>query len=870
MRGEVKRNMTWEAKFVNREYELKHLKYALEQTQTGFGSILFITGEAGIGKTRLVEEFAKKRISKYFEFLEGRCIYRDGTDPYLPFIEMFKGYLNAHPYLATSILASINSPAGVIFDIYPTEKSRYTPDSGTSGSDDSNNKEDTNQELTNEIHESEDIAQDLSTAEPAQAASTIEGSKSIPKQTEVSGYQLLEGKHRMFETISKIIIDISKKKPLVLFLDDLQWADVASLHLLHYLARAITHQPILIIGAYRPEDLDFYQGIVHPLEELITRLGAENLYSTIEIHRLNHAEIPLMVSNLLGVENIPNDFTDLIYNETEGNPYFIKEVLRSLIEEGALSVKDDKLQLNISPEEIVIPTSIKELINLRLQRLEDEYIDVMEYAAVIGNEFDLELLENITEIPETKLIKILSKLTESKFIIDIQGSKTLGWKFTHNKTHEVIYNQINENKKKLIHLKIAKFIEDSQIDNIDDVVYDLAHHFYNGYDFDRALLYSIEGGEKAIKSYANKEALNLYNISLNSLRRLDEELANTAHYKEKKIEVLSKLAIINKNIGEWDKALEYYEQILPISDEIKAPHIKSKTYLDMGWIYQQRSFWTEAQNYFQKSLTISKVISDFFISSEAYYGLGAVYEREGEFERALEYYSTSRKFAEENYDLLNLAKANNAFGRIYNQQGNYIKAVEHKKKSIVLFERIKDLPELAKSFTSLALTYYDMGELEKNIEYNEKCIELADLISDIRIKGYGLSNAVESLVKTQQLEKALNYASGALEIFKKLEERFMIALNYMNFGIIFKEKKEFNKSKYYFKKAIEFMENLKIPYHLADCYRQFADLYRIKGEAAKTSYYLEKAREVYISLSASSYVTQIDEELNSVRVNKLC
>jgi tetratricopeptide (TPR) repeat protein len=221
---------------------------------------------------------------------------------------------------------------------------------------------------------------------------------------------------------------------------------------------------------------------------------------------------------------------------------------------------------------------------------------------------------------------------------------------------------------------------------------------------------------------------------------------------------------------------------------------------------------------------MANVIQDFNISAEAYNGLGAVCERKGKFEDALEYYSTSRKFAEENYDLLNLAKAHNAFGRIYNQQRNYSKAVEHKQTSIALFERIKDLPEMAKGYTSLALTFYDMGNMEKNIEFN----------------------------------------------FKKLEERFMISLNYMNFGVIFKNKNEWNKSKYYFKTAIEFMENLKIPYHLADCYQQFADMYKRKGESPKATYYLEKAREIYISLSADSYIKQIDDELKSFGSNSIC
>ena len=839
--------MTWEAKFVGREDEFKVLKFGLEQAQAGYGSILFILGEAGVGKTRLAEEFSKQKAPFDFKFLKGQCIYREGTDPYLPFIDMFKGYLSTHPYQATAILSSFNSTAGVIFDVFPTEKSRYSPNLGASESTKTSKSTDT-----------------ISDKNISKVISTEAGGK----PSEIYDFQLLEGKHRMFETVLRIIIEISKKKPLVLFLDDLHWADVASLHLLHYLARNIKNNPIFMIGSYRPEDLNYTKDGVHPLQEIITRLGTENLYNTIELRRLTHRDTKMIVIDLLGVDNIPDDFAELIDNETEGNPFFIKEVLRTLIEDGALSIKNGKLILNISPEEILIPTSIKELINLRVQRLDDECKDVLEYASVIGNQFDLELLKNIIDIPESKLINILSKLTEAKFIIDVKEEEIITWKFTYNKTHEIIYNEINDNKKKLIHLKIAKYLEDEKIDNIDEVVYDLAYHFYYGYDFDRALSYSIEGGEKALVSYANKEALDLYNISLNSLRRLDDKLANTTHYKEKKIEVLSKLGVLNKNIGEWDKSLQYYEHIIPICDEIKEPQKKSRPYLNIGWIYQQRGHWQQAQNYFQKSLSMAKIIQDFFISAEAYNGLGAVYEREGQLENAIDYYSTSRKFAEENYDLLNLAKAHNAFGRIYNQQGNYNKAVEHKKKSISIFKRIKNLPELAKAYTSIALTFYDMGEMNKNIEYNEKCIELADQISDVRIKGYGLSNAVESLVKTEQLTKALDYATNALEIFKKLEERFMISLNYMNFGIIFKENKEWDKSKYYFKKAIEFMENLKIPYHLADCYRQFAEMYRSKSELAKASYYLEKAKEIYVSISAASYVKQIDEDLSIVRLNR--
>jgi predicted ATPase len=859
--------------FVGRKDELKQLQQGLEQAKSGQGNIIFITGEAGVGKTRLATELETLKVSFDFEFLMGQCIYHEGVDPYLPFIDMFKGYLTEHPYIASAIMASFNSPVGVIFNYYPTELQRYSPDAGAHAQikEDPKSNNILSRSLKNNLltNTSSSSNTNSSSGSSPYAYTTTNGISTTingvtNRSPELADFQLLEGKHRMFETISKIIINISQKKPLVMFLDDLHWADAASLHLLHYLARNIQNQPILILGAYRSEEVDYPFGAIHPLQEVITRLCAENLVSVIELDPLGHQQTVEMVVALLGVKNVPNDFVNLIYNETEGNPFFIKEVLRTLIEEGALSIRNEKLVLNIKPEEIVIPTSIKELIKLQLQRLDPDCREVIEYASVIGNEFNLQLLKNILAKPETELINILGKIIEAKIMSNVDEKGGFAWKFTHNKTHEVIYNEINGHKKRLIHLALAKYLEENKNKNLGIPVYNLAYHFFYGYDFEHALDYSIEGGEKAVRAYANKEALELYNIGLNSFRRLDDKLMDSPEYKEKKIEVLSKLGTLHITLGEWDKALDYYEQILPICEVLKDNRKKCKTYLNIGWLYQRRSYWEAAQKNFRKSLALADAIKDESITAEAYHGLGAVLEREGDFEQAIECYSISKKFAEKNDDYLNLAKSHNAFGRIYNQQGNHLKAIEHKKKSIYLFEKINNLPELAKAFTSLGLTYYDMGDMEKNIEFNEKCIELADEISDVRIKGYGLSNAVEALVKTEQLERAFQYTSDALEIFKKMDERFMIALNYMNFGIIFKHKKEWEKSKYYFKTTIEFMENLKIPYHLADCYRQFADMYRLKGEPPKTSYYLEKARELYQSISANKYVLEIDNELKKI------
>ncbi len=838
-------SIKWEPKFIGRENELRLLETGLNQAKKGLGNIFFITGEAGVGKTRLVLELAKEKEQLNFEFLTGQCIYREGTDPYLPFIDMFKGYLSEHPYLAKAIQASFRTPGFMIFDFYSIDDKRYNNKANLM-EDDNSIKEAKKQ---NNSYKSESEHNQKGPYNKSNFNDRSEKELDDESSFELFKQHLLDGKDRMYETISRFIIGITKKKTLVLFIDDVHWADEASLHLLHYLARNIRNQKILILCAYRTEEVDVSINKMDPLQVLISRLGSENLFSTVELQRLDQHETKEIVEDLLNVDNIPDDFAELIYRETEGNPFFIKEVIKSLLDDGSLKLEDNNLEFTISPEDIVIPMSIQELIKLRVQRLDNESIDVLEYASVIANEFQFEILSNIIDIPESKLINILSKLTEMKIIEEVSNEKGFTWRFTHNKIHEVIYNNLTENKKRLVHLKLARFIEDTKIDNLDEVVYDLAYHFYKGVDFDRALSYSIEGGEKAMRAFAYKEALDLYNIGLNSIRLLDEHLAATTHYKEKKIDVLFKLGILNRISGDFDKALTYFEQILQVCDEISFPQQKANTLLEIGRLYEQKNNYKEARRYFEKSLELAKKINDDFTIGELYQGLGLICEREGDFKSAVDFYTQSLQFAEMNQDTINLARLHGAFGRIFNFQGDNDKALEHKLKSIKIFQDINALPELAKAYNSLGLTYLDMGNIDKNIEYNDKCIELADRISDIRIKGIGLSTAIEALVQADKLDLALDYATNAYDIFKKLEDQRMIAISFMKFGIILKKKGEWDSAIDNFRSAIELMEKYKEPYYIAECYRHFSDIYQSKGENAKAKYYRNKADEIINRIS---------------------
>ena len=341
-----------EIQLVDRVEEMKLLKEAVGRTIQGEGGLVLLYGEAGIGKTRLARELRAYAHLRGMQVLYGRCpaLFRmDGVPPYILWKEVIKDYLETC------------SPEQLykVIGYYPIEVSKLVPEIG--------------QMLRNMP-------------------------ESFPLSPENS-------RDRLFEAVSQLITNISREKPLLVILDDLQWTDDSSLLLLHYLARGIYKETLLLLGAYRDTDVDEK----HPLIPVLTELNRERLLQSIQLKRMSSDDVSEMIKRTLEQDDVPEEFCERVYEKTSGNPFFIEEMIKSLKEEEIIYREDNKWKIK-EVLEIELPETAKSVVKKRISRLDDECQSVLTMASFIGKDFTFEALCGVTSVEEDKLLAIMEKI----------------------------------------------------------------------------------------------------------------------------------------------------------------------------------------------------------------------------------------------------------------------------------------------------------------------------------------------------------------------------------------------------------------------------------------------------------------------------
>jgi predicted ATPase len=650
----MENNGKYTRKFVGRDKDLSNLNKLFDESILNNGQFAMISGEAGIGKTRLVNELKKHAESKGALCLEGNCIYHDVSDPYLPFIEALskiKGPQlidDTQKYVMVNEAFLINEAGKVIS--YTSRMGANIMDEDIVGGmlsavesfvKDAFGEPETQSRGLNTLvygsirvyiehgkkvflavvlsgEEPEGIREDLKRMVSAiekkyhnmiadwdgDVAKVSEINEIIQKLTivryrikkDIKDIDIKNERDRVFEKALKLIVDASQKDPIMLVLEDIHWADVSSLQLLQYIARNTRDSRVFICATYRPEELDdIGEKKVHPLKEALLRMSRHKMYTPIELTSLNESEVGQILTFLLGTSDFPLEFENRVYRETEGNPFYVEEMFYTFFEEGIISLEGGAWHFH-DVLKSTIPSSIKDLVTLRIERLDNKAIDTIKYASVIGKEFDFNVLGETMLLNEEELILTLENL-ETKNLISPDSENDEVYRFNHSKIREVVYDGIGGHRKRMMHEKAAVSIMGLNKDKEEDVVYQLAHHYSKTKDHGNSLKYSILAGEKASREFAMDEAYDYFSLAQGILDHMDD----TATKKEKKLEILVRLSEISYVIGEWDSALRYLNQLIELSDDIGDKTTMFGGYYVLGDIYLSRSEWNLAMDNLKKA-----------------------------------------------------------------------------------------------------------------------------------------------------------------------------------------------------------------------------------------------------------------------------
>jgi class 3 adenylate cyclase/tetratricopeptide (TPR) repeat protein len=448
-----RRHVRSRSSFVGRQVHLAAMLERYEDVRGGQGQVILISGEPGIGKSRLVDEFGHRVDATGAAWLTGQCVSYGKDAPYLPLIDLIRRKLQV---------------------------------------DESDSEENIVKKLEEYV---ESLDADLSADVPwlRFLLSVDPGDRAV---------RVLDAsirKVRVFEALRSFVLAHSRPDPLVLVFEDLHWLDEVSQEFISFLLGSIRDARALVVLTYRPE----YQ----------QPFGALQRFTTIALQSLVAKESSALAGGLLGGGELPADLTAIIAVRTEGNPFFIEEVVHSLIETGAVRREGSSYTLAIEPDELAVPPTVQDVVAARLDRLDGATLEVLRTAAIVGMEFGAETLRAACDsaVPLTDAIR---KLKGSELISESSLYPELTYTFRHALVREVAVESLLKPRRRTLHLAVAQALEQRRSDRHLERVEALAYHYEAAESWAEAAKYLVQSGEKALHAAAPLEAQGFFRRAL--------------------------------------------------------------------------------------------------------------------------------------------------------------------------------------------------------------------------------------------------------------------------------------------------------------------------------------------------------------------
>ncbi|MFP4001211.1 MAG: tetratricopeptide repeat protein [Thermoplasmata archaeon] len=799
---------------IDREEELNELLHYQDEVLAGTGKYVLLGGEVGVGKTYLAEEFIHRCEEKGFQVLKSKCLYHESTEPYLPFYDALEDYLREEEeeYVEENFGPGFVQP-----------KSSPSPDTTPVGWMGGANVE---EEDPSEI--------------------------SFSDQQEV-----------MFNEVSDLLIELSENNPLIFFMDDLQWIDRSSAQLMHHLSRKIMDNRILFLGAYRTDELKYMEEEL-PMRETLNRMKEEDIVNIIRISRLDQPSVSDLVRGFVDNEDIPDDFIWTIYRETEGNPFYIVEILDSMVKEGIIDLDSFVWDSARGLSDISLPSSLKDIASRKLERLGRDEKKVLYFAALIGDEFDFELLEKVIDIDVITLLDIIDELREQGIIEEVEDSERELYRFDHLQTRKALREEMGRSRERVSHKLLGEAIESLYDDEIDDHLYGLAHHFYEGREFKKAYEYSQSAGEKALQSLDISLAIDHFEKSLDSLEK-SKEFGSEEEEKMKSLQI-QRIGELHYDMSEWEAAKEAFEQFLDIAEKLDNDVRKGRALRRLGHVYREMEVYDEAREYFERSLEIIDKLEDISQGiAECHRGLGYICWRSGELDESREHHEIAIENAQKEGNNKELALNYIDLGNVFAVEGDHKKAMQYYDKALPILESKGIYGQLSRVHNNIGDQFLKTGDYDEAIDHFEEGIDYADKIGNDQYLAWAAFNKSEALARKGELERSEKVLKKEEKKMKDLGERLGEASVKRVKGMISRKEGEMDKAIEYLEEAKQIMDDFGAPFPKAEDMVELGITYRDAGDKEKARETLEEAKKNFKDVGAASkYIEKVEEILESL------
>ncbi|MES0360656.1 MAG: adenylate/guanylate cyclase domain-containing protein [Anaerolineales bacterium] len=712
---------------VGRDTEYARLESALDVLERGRGQIVTLIGEAGLGKSRLIEDAKSKSVDQPEETV--RWVYSRGIS-----------YESARPY---SLFVQTLRQVCNVKDDDPPEK------------------------IQKKVAESfKNLEMDQQTG----ILRTVEMLLSVDSKVEDSGTQL-EGealKREIFDSMLNVWQSLAGKQPLVLVFDDLHWADTSSVELLIHLFQLTDGHPIVFLCAFRPHRKSPAWRVKTSAEVEFTKH-----YLEISLDALGERDSDQLVNNLLVNSELPDDLRKTILEKSEGNPFFLEEVMRTLIDSGMIVQEENGLRWDETADykKIDIPDSLQALLLARIDRLESEPRRILQLAAVIGRVFYYRVLKSISD-GVSNLDDQLVILQRMELIQENSQMPEQEYTFRNELTRDAVYESILRRQRRMYHRKVGEAIENIFGEKLIEEAHQLAYHFNAARDYPRALKYYQIAGDQSFKLFANQEAGDHYQRAIEIALKLNVpsvKLARLYNSRGRALELLN----------QYDQALDNYEELEELGRSRNDRSLELSSLVPQATIYSTPTVKFNPQigtELSRRALSLAIELGDSEAEAKTLWCLMLIQTfAGGNLEKAIDYGEQGLRIAREHQLLEEMAYIQHDLARPYMRAGRMNDAWKAYDNSQNYWREVENLHMLSDNLASLSESYYTAGEFDRSMTYAEEGLGISQKIGNVWGQAYNtfvfgpillergdIDSALIALDKTLDLSTQANFAAGVV------------------------------------------------------------------------------------------------------------
>ncbi|MCL4459873.1 MAG: tetratricopeptide repeat protein [Chloroflexi bacterium] len=770
-----------ESKFIGRTTELEQLKSSFTLAMMGKAQLVCIVGEAGLGKSRLLFEFRK-----YLEesgrletvtYLKGRCLPYTQGNTYSAVSDLLRDYFH----------------------------------------------------LTDEDTEEDIQTKMAARLEASELRVPINHLLSGAKDVSPSHLSPQQWKKETFAAVRQLLEREAGKAPLLIVVEDLHWVDPSSFELLDFLTEQLKDVPIFFCLLHRPDLQEPEHWWTHPghtriaLQPLTVEQGSE------------------LIVSLLSVTSLPDETRELIVQRSGGNPFYVEEIIRSLIESKLLVRENHTWRADGPITPTIIPESVQGVIMSRLDRLEEKPKRVLQQAAVIGRRFSLGLLREISDVAE--LNPCLSQLEEGEFIfLRDRHAREPEYTFKHILTQEVAYNSLLLRSRRELHQKVAERLERRYSDRLEPHVEALAHHYHRGEVWAKALRFSALAGDKAKRLYANREALHYYSQALEAVDHLEkqpdqavvglspEEMAVSPEMlRGQRVEILTNRGDVYALLGEYDDALTSYEGAL-------AHCWEPLKYADILWrigenVHEKRGKYDLSLGVFGAAVSaVGEEPSHIALLARIRASIAKVYLRQGRYELARQFSLDSIELLRGSEHHRELAQAWRQLGYVHYLSGNWDEAIGCWEKGISEAKRTGDPWEVGALYNNLGAAYIRKGDYGRGTACFEDYLRVADKLGYTSAIADAYTNLGGSHRMRGDLPRAIEHYQKSLSMKEKIGDARGVVRNLLNLGEAYRELGRAPESIESLKRSLQMAQGIGAGEALTEICRQLGESYIELGD----------------------------------------